>query len=229
MIFLVSSTKYKTNRSIQTISSNTKGEFRGLSCNICVSFFTYAGNELIQSIAAFGIGESCSELCELLSDEINKDICEVLCFIAGIEEFENLLIGADLDPIYLCSVLDICPLNKCTGPCTTITSIIVSPLAAPIGTIFNVQVNLQVNKPTGTGVTRILVIPPPPSQEFGYQSLNTGFEPGHFQLNVSLSTESIGNYPNGFYNLLIESCGSDCDNEHGTYFSKATSNLTLTK
>jgi hypothetical protein len=75
--------------------------------------------------------------------------------------------SADLDPIYLCSELHLCPLNKCNGTCTVITNAFTSPPTGLAGTTFNVQVDLHVNKPTGTGVTRVLVIPPPPGQEFG--------------------------------------------------------------
>ena len=67
-------------------------------CSACTQFVSEALNELVQIIAQVGIGGGCSEVCGLLPSKTLATICDIVCEIAGIEEFSKLLQEADPDP-----------------------------------------------------------------------------------------------------------------------------------
>jgi len=193
-----------------------------LPCSVCVDFFDSTLNDFLNIILNVGVGAGCVDLCEQLSTQLEQGICLLMCTVVGFEVFVDVLSNVDLDPIYMCTAIDFCPTNNCMGPyCINITSVAVSPVKAPLRTTFNVDVFLKVLSQTGTGVTRLIVIPPTGDpNSFGMETLNTGFAPGSYKVSFGVETDwEDWTFPPGMYRLLAESCASDCDNDHGFVFS----------
>jgi len=206
------------------------GANQGIGCSVCVAFFDESLGDLLNIILNLGIGAGCGTLCGELSTPLEQGICEFLCVAAGFEAFVDLLNSTDIDPIFLCSEMDICPANTCTTGCVTITGITVQPKSGPVRTTFNVQVALHAAKNTGTGVTRVVVNPPDGGQPFGVENLNEGWTAGSNN-NVTVAVETDFEdwlFPPGHYAIEIDSCGSDCDDQHGVYFDTKYSYFVIT-
>jgi len=202
-----------------------------LPCPVCVTFFDDTLGDLLNIILNLGVGAGCAELCSPLNDSSYIAVCSILCFLAGFEAFVDLIENADLDSIYICSEMDLCPANSCTGECINITQVIVQPKKAPLRSTFNFNIFLNVLKNTGTGVTRIVVQPPGGGDPFGFETLNEGFTAGT-TTNVTLQIETNfedWNYPPGLYQVEVDSCGSDCDNNHGVIFNSKYTSFTITQ
>jgi hypothetical protein len=223
--------KANMRREIPMDSVVSKAPRQDLPCPVCVDFFDDSLNTLLNIILNLGVGAGCADLCSPLNDSTLVGICSILCFLVGFEAFVDLIENADLDSIYLCSEIDLCPANTCTGDCINITQVIVQPKKAPVRTTFNFNIFLHVLKATGTGVTRIVVQPPGQNDAFGLETLNEGFTAGT-TLNVTLQIETDfedWNYPPGLYQVEVDSCGSDCDNEHGVIFNSKFTSFTITQ
>jgi len=134
-----------------------------VSCDLCVDFLNDNENTLLQIIAEGGIGATCGDLCSKLGSGLTGFVCDAICMIAGLNEFAKLLSDSDIEPVYICSRLGACKLNRCmntTGVCVEITSATVSPSSAPLRSNFDVTLRLQVIQVVGAGYTEIAVIPP---------------------------------------------------------------------
>jgi len=202
-----------------------------IPCETCIDFFDDTLDDMINIVLNVGVGATCSDLCLQLSEQWEQGVCLLLCVSVGFDTFVDFLQNTDLDPIYLCSALGACPNNTCVNGCLNITSVEVQPEAAPVRTTFNVMVNFTVHLQTGTGITLAIVIPPPSVQEdpLGFAVLNEGYTPGDYSVIVPIETDwQDWDFPAGPYSVLIQSCGSDCDNEHGVVFDQAFTHLTIT-
>ena len=64
--------------------------------------------------------DTCSDLCDLVQEKTQSDILGFIgtmgCSALGIVEFVKLVKQADLDPIYYCEVIQLCP-SKITNGC----------------------------------------------------------------------------------------------------------------
>jgi hypothetical protein len=80
------------------------------------------------------IQQDCGLLCQAaLSNPIAETMCTYACDAIGIYEFIKLIENEDLDPIYYCEVLDMCPIDDCTGDCMDIVRYVSTPNSAPAG------------------------------------------------------------------------------------------------
>jgi len=110
-----------------------------LPCSICVNFFDDTLNDLLNIILNVVIGGGCGELCGYLNTTLEQGVCEIICAFVGFEEFVNILENDDLDPVYLCSAMDFCPMNTCNGTLNTCTKVAytdVTPSSGPLRTTF---------------------------------------------------------------------------------------------
>jgi hypothetical protein len=135
-----------------------------VQCSACISFVNEALNDLIQIIAQVGIGGGCSEVCGLLPSSTLATICDIVCEIAGIEEFSKLLQEADPDPIYICEKVNACPHS--TTAAANITQFSISPSSGPQGTQFTITLVYTVTNTIATGEL-VVVIVPPDAESFG--------------------------------------------------------------
>lgn len=82
-------------------------------CPDCINEVVVVINVLMNAILDEGILQSCGDLCGFVANKtgskILADMCDVACDAFGIDEFVKLLINLDIDPIYYCQILKMCP------------------------------------------------------------------------------------------------------------------------
>ena len=96
----------------------------------------------------------------MLSDEssrlLNKTgeqlLCDIACDVVGIKVFTDILDNTDLDPIYYCELVKLCPVVNCTGQCLGIDSFTVHPKKSKLGSTFTAVADITVYNLTGTGL-----------------------------------------------------------------------------
>jgi hypothetical protein len=85
-------------------------------CPECIQESVTIINILLNLILDEGIIGSCSGLCGALANRTGSviigDLCAVACEAFGIDEFVKALIKADLDPIWYCEIIELCPGKK---------------------------------------------------------------------------------------------------------------------
>merc|ERR1711981_187964 len=118
-------------------------------CGACASLTGEAINTLLNYILNAGVVGGCSKLCSNLKTKAEVTVCTLACAVVGIKEFVKAIEKADLDPIYLCDLLKICPIDD-NGE-GKIASLDVSPASAAQGTTFNAALQVTVTNHTGAG------------------------------------------------------------------------------
>ena len=82
-------------------------------CQDCIKEAVQEINVLLNLILDEGIIHSCSDLCGALANKTNSsaagDACLVVCNTLGIGQFIKLLEHSDLDPIWYCQIVKLCP------------------------------------------------------------------------------------------------------------------------
>jgi hypothetical protein len=90
-------------------------------CPECIEEAVQVINILLNLILDEGIIQSCSALCGALANKTHSpvigDFCDVVCGAFGIDEFVKALVKADLDPIWYCEIIDICPGKNYSSSC----------------------------------------------------------------------------------------------------------------
>ena len=85
-------------------------------CSECIEESVTVINILLNLVLDEGIVGSCTLLCDALGNRthsnVTRDLCEAVCEAYGIDEFVKALVNDDLDPIWYCELLDICPSKK---------------------------------------------------------------------------------------------------------------------
>lgn len=198
-------------------------------CPTCVQFTGNAIDELLNIIANVGILGSCGALCTLLPNKIEATVCNLLCDIVGIEEFVKLVQKADLDPIYFCELLKVCPIHD--GGAAHIIQLRTVPPSGPQGTTFSLEAAFQVTNQTGTGEIAI-AISPPDGEPFGDAELTEGFAPGSYGIKFQLQAEPSEQEPfsPGVYKYEIALCYGECGSQHphSAILDVKTANFTIT-
>lgn len=146
-------------------------------CTVCLNFMQDSLQNLIEIIANVGIGGGCAKVCGYLPSHAAAAICDLICEIKGIEEFEKLLNEEDPDPIYICEKVDLCPHS--TTAAANVTSLAVSPQSGPQGTQFAINFVFQVTNTIATGELAVVVVPPQASS-FGGSNLIYELAPGSY-------------------------------------------------
>lgn len=62
-------------------------------CPTCVSFISQSLDQLLNIIANVGVLGACSDLCNLLPNQVEATVCDLVCSIVGIEVFIDLVTG----------------------------------------------------------------------------------------------------------------------------------------
>ena len=82
-------------------------------CPECIEEAVTIINMLLNLVLDEGIIQSCDALCGALANktgsEVIGDMCDVVCASLGVDEFVRLIIKEDLDPIWYCEIIDLCP------------------------------------------------------------------------------------------------------------------------
>jgi len=203
----------------------------GKLCPTCIDFMSEALDELLNIIANVGVIGGCHDICDLLSNSIEADICQVLCDVVGIEGFIKLINVTDPDPIYICEELDrICPVNS-TGNATVISAS-VSPASGKQGTTFTITTEFAVTSQLGTGTLEFDVYPPD-GEDFGDASLLIETLPGTYGATLSFKAtpSEAESFEPGVYPVTVYVCESTCGSVHpnSKVYSSFTTQFTITQ
>jgi len=186
-------------------------------CNPCVQLGGQGLSLLLNEILNAGVIGGCSKLCSGLPKGVERTGCDVLCAAVGIKEFIKVLNNTDLDPIYFCEEIKACPAGR-DDAAGTVDGNDVSPAAGPSGTTFAMQLRFSVVNATGVGEIRIAI--EGGTQSVGQSFLNTGYTPGHYATNVSLTVQNDPSadppviWNPGTYKYAFEFCQGECGSKH---------------
>ena len=182
-------------------------------CSACTQFVSEALNELVQIIAQVGIGGGCSEVCGLLPSKTLATICDIVCEIAGIEEFSKLLQEADPDPIYICEEVKLCPHS--TTAAANITELTISPESGAQGTEFTIDLAYTVTNEIATGELVVVVVPPD-AESFGSGSTIFTQAPGAYggKLQFKATPSEQEPFDPGQYQVVAAVCEGSCGSIH---------------
>jgi hypothetical protein len=194
-------------------------------CPTCVSFAGQALNELLNIILNAGVVGGCEDLCHLLEEKIPNEllnvVCNLLCDYVGIKEFIDLIEKADLDPIYYCELLDLCPVND-NGD-AHIVSFTVKPNTVDQGSNFHIELLFQTQKGTGTGEID-LGIDTADGIPVGEDELLQSLAPGAYNVtwtvkakpdpNCDPTQEPCEEWVPGNYTADVAICNGECGSKH---------------
>jgi hypothetical protein len=189
-------------------------------CNPCVSLGSQGLNILLNEILNVGVIGGCGKLCHPLKAGIERTGCDVLCAAVGIKTFIKALNKTDLDPIYFCEELKACPAGH-DDAAGTVDGNAVSPAIATQGTAVQMQLQFSVINATGVGEIRVAVKGEHAGDpSVGQSFINTGFAPGHYATNISLTVQDDPSaqppvrWTPGTYTYAFEVCQGECGSKH---------------
>eukprot|EP00771_Trimastix_marina_P000722 gnl/Trimastix_PCT/175.p1 GENE.gnl/Trimastix_PCT/175~~gnl/Trimastix_PCT/175.p1 ORF type:complete len:244 (-),score=89.01 gnl/Trimastix_PCT/175:56-787(-) len=183
-------------------------------CPTCISFFDTVTQALIKIIGQVGVPTVCSELCNLLPfGKLIKVVCNLICDIAGLEEFVKIIREIDPDSVYYCQRLHICPVDDSWNG--TVKSVVVDPPTGPAGTTFAINVTYTLSKKTSVGIILNRVVCPAQSGYEGSEFLIRK-PAGTYIASWTLETEPTEKAPfvSGEYFVKGELCNGECRNRH---------------
>jgi len=198
-------------------------------CTTCFDFMDQFMDQLLNAILQAGIGGGCGGICTQLPESAEQLVCEMLCMYVGVEAFASIVEYEDPDPVFVCQVIDICPVVD--NGAAKITSAFVTPTRGPQGTTFNMVMQYKVLNATGPGYLAVQVSPPD-GMPFGGSQFTTGQAVGSYQLGWQLQAEPDENedFSPGFYEVDFAVCEGDCTNAHkwGGIYAEASSGFNIT-
>lgn len=184
-------------------------------CPTCVSLLSQTINQLLNIILNSTVIGGCSDLCGQLSNQLEQAACTLVCADVGIKGFIWAVDKADLDPVYMCELVSICPHSDTPGV-ANIAKIATSPPSGPQGTTFEIAVGFHVANQTNTG--EIFVgIDCPAGMPIQSSQVNTGYAPGDYSLGFKLDTTQANQddpFMPGTYNVTIALCEGSCGSDH---------------
>ncbi|XP_012942224.1 countin-1 [Aplysia californica] len=193
-------------------------------CPLCIQFTSQAINQLLNIILNAGVVGTCGTICNALAQKTGSQVlgaaCNILCDIAGVEEFVKLVEKADLDPIYFCEELKTCPVFD-SGD-ALITKLVVTPATGPQGERL-ISFDFASKNGTGTGEWRVYIQTVdgiPVESSF----LQESQPPGSYNETLKLKAEPDPNcdptqgpceqWLPGNYTVEVEICNGECGSKH---------------
>ncbi|UJR35376.1 hypothetical protein I4U23_028133 [Adineta vaga] len=211
-------------------------------CPECIEESVEVINILLNLILDEGIIESCSALCGALANRTGSviigDLCSVACEAFGIDEFVKALIKMDLDPIWYCEILELCPIND-HGDAKFI-NFQVTPKSAPEGSTFIFDCSFISVNGTGTGTINVELLDPKnrtAGNLYWFEARKPGTYPEKigfqtlFELNCDPSQEVCDGWPIGTYNITAQVCNGECGSHHphSSIYDTAKGSFEITK
>lgn len=138
-------------------------------CPACINEAVELINVVINVILDEGILGSCADLCQAVYNKSGSkdlgELCDIGCDAVGLDEYIKLLVNADIDPIYYCQEVHMCPskiilieiyMNKYSFSVkddgdAKFTNFGVTPKIGPEGTTFIIDLSFKTVNGTGTG------------------------------------------------------------------------------
>jgi hypothetical protein len=200
-------------------------------CKICIDFMNEAVQYLIEIIANGGVIGGCQGLCNAAlgnRSEILAVVCDLLCTVVGIEEFEKLLSDADPDPVWLCEEVKACDYND--NDAANITGLSVQPQQGRTGTKFDFMISYDLTTWTGIGSVGVVVFGPGAVADGG--GLLMYPNPGSYSGSFSLDTkpDQYNTWSPGSYEFQVAVCEGDCGciHDHNKVLTMQSLNFTIT-
>ncbi|KAL5009221.1 hypothetical protein ScPMuIL_014802 [Solemya velum] len=209
---------------ITQIYQSFPGNLDGQVCSLCVGLSTEGLEQLLNIILNFGIIRSCGEVCEALADKTGSQIlgvaCNFACDFVGVKYFVEAARKADLDPIYYCELMDLCPIND-KGD-AKFTNLVVTPPSGPQG-LFNIDIGYSSVNGTGTGQLDVFIYTVD-GVPIGHSFLLEAQEPGSYDGNIQLNAvpdpncdpvaEICERWLPGQYTVETTICNGECGSKH---------------
>lgn len=154
-------------------------------------------------------------MCGLLPSKTLAEVCDIVCEIAGIEEFGKLLQEADPDPIYLCEKVNLCAHS--TTAAANITNFQVDPAQGPVGSTFKIDIVYTVTNQIATGQMMVVVVPPNgDGKSFGGGETLINQAPGQYGGTLSFKATPNEQEPfnPGTYQVVAAVCEGTCGSIH---------------
>lgn len=105
--------KIQSNHIQRTFTSLVQAP-KGLDwCPQCIDTFDDLIQVVLDIILQYGVVDTCGHLCDLVVDKTGSEllgfVCTLGCDFLGLEEFAKIMQSADIDPIYYCETINLCP------------------------------------------------------------------------------------------------------------------------
>ncbi|KAL9652994.1 hypothetical protein ABK040_015509 [Willaertia magna] len=190
-------------------------------CPTCISLLDQTINQLVNIILNAGVIGSCGKLCGYLQSygSLTVMACNLVCDYLGVTEFIKIIENADLDAIFACQELRICPIHDCTLPqCAAFVNSRVIPQVVQKGSQFTAITQLQIFNQTGTGELEYGVEGPVTGDISGGELVPAGFAPGAYEIKVDVRVEDDQQneviwFP-GQYKFAFAACEGECGSKH---------------
>ncbi|CAF0780001.1 unnamed protein product [Adineta ricciae] len=194
-------------------------------CPQCINSFDELVQIVLDIILQYGVVDTCGHLCDLVEQKTGSGllgfICTMGCDFLGLEEFVKLMEKADIDPIYYCEVMKICPIND-NGDAKFKSFAVLPPRAQTESKIALDMVYVSKNG-TGTGEMIIMI------QTVDKIPLSAGLlleaqKPGTYGERIVIDTTpdpdcdptqgECEQWLEGTYNITVLLCNGQCGSHH---------------
>ncbi|CAF1464454.1 unnamed protein product [Rotaria magnacalcarata] len=194
-------------------------------CPQCINTYGDLIELVLDVILQYGVMNTCGELCDLVAEKSGSSLlgflCTFGCDILGIEEFVKIIDKADIDPIYYCERIKVCPIND-NGD-AKFKSFVILPPHGPQGTTFSIDFVYVSNNGTGTGEL-IIAIKTVDKVPLSASFLVEAQKPGTYGERVSVDAspdpdcdptqDECESWVPGTYNVTVLICNGQCGSHH---------------
>jgi len=208
-------TPYPNSKSPVVFVDNVEAD----TCEVCINAAVIEINLLANQILNGVIVADCESLCEGALSNISQyavDACDIACIGVGLDEFINMLVNTDIDPIYYCQLIYLCAIDDCQGDCIDIPMYITQPPKIPQGSVVQQYFTIWVKKNwTGTGMMRFIINDPVQGQMENDVLLDGGVGPvGKVTYGIQIPTAEVQLTPNVTIQSQIQICNGECGSQH---------------
>lgn len=205
-------------------------------CKFCVQFAEQATSSILNIILNVVVVGGCSDLCGALTEKTGSETlgvaCSILCDIVGSDVFVDVIRKADPNPIYLCELIPVCPVNDHGD--ATITKLTVTPSSGPRG-LFEISYVYFSHNGTGTGELALetdTLEGIPIVNHFLHEAVPSGSYMGSFLLKA-VPDPNIDPYHRwlpGIYNVTMGICNGECGSKHphSSVYDRKRTHFTIT-
>ncbi|CAF2045091.1 unnamed protein product [Rotaria magnacalcarata] len=211
---------------IQRVTSSLKQESNGIDwCPQCVNTFDQLIYYVLDGILELGIINTCDDICNYVTEKSGSPvlyaICAVGCDALGINEFIKIAKEVDLDPIYFCESLKVCPIFD-SGD-AKFKSFVILPARAPVYSTFVIDFAYESMNGTGTGQL-VVGIQTIDGVELSTTLLIEPQKPGRYAERISVdaspdpdcdpAAQQCEEWFPGVYNVTVMVCNGECGSHH---------------
>ncbi|CAF0717260.1 unnamed protein product [Adineta steineri] len=194
-------------------------------CPQCIDTWDDIVQVVLDVILQYGVLDTCGHLCDIVESKTGSGvlgfICNFGCDFLGLDEFIKLMNKADIDPIYYCEKMSLCPIND-NGD-AKFKSFAVLPARAKMGTKIAIDFVYVSKNGTGTG-EMILSIQTVDKVPLSAGLLVEAQKPGTYGDRIAIDTSpdpecdptqsQCEEWLQGVYNVTVILCNGQCGSHH---------------